>query len=58
MPTWFALVVRDAADERREVVEVFTRLDEAEGAWDVVVRESPELTNVLHVERVEVAELY
>jgi hypothetical protein len=34
MPTWFALTVTDAAGERREVVEVFTALEDGESARD------------------------
>lgn len=48
----------DALDERRELIEVFTAREDAEGAREAVVRDSPDLTEVVRVEPVEVAELY
>ena len=57
MPTWFALTVSDAAAERREVVGVFTALEEAEGARDEVLEEEPSLSKIVRVEAVEVDDL-
>ena len=56
MPTWFALTVSDAAGERREVVEVFTALEDAEEARAEVLDDKPSLSKIVRVEAVEVAD--